>query len=61
MNTVEVIGPINGFFHLGYYSKDKSTFHVINEFINEALAQAMANKMNSDNARNCGSEANNGR
>lgn len=48
MNKVEVIGPIKGCFHLGYYSKDKSTFHVINEFVNPALAQAMADKMNRD-------------
>lgn len=61
MNTVKVIGPINGSYHLGYFSKDQSTFHAINEFINPALAQAMADKMNLDNARQSVDGARHGR
>lgn len=57
MDTVKVIGPIKGVYHLGFQSVDSLVFRSINEFVNRELAQAMANKMNYDMARSLQKEA----
>lgn len=47
MSEVSVIGPIKGFYYLGYHRGSK--FYSIKEFVSKELAQAIALKM-----RSCG-------
>lgn len=57
MHQIIVIGPLgNGTYHIGYKSVVSNTFYSINEFVSEAMAQAMAGKMNRDRMNNTTSE-----
>jgi hypothetical protein len=48
INDITVIGPINGLYHLGYYSQDKSKFFTYNTFICRELAIAAIGRVASD-------------
>lgn len=57
MDTITVVGPLDdGLYHLGYKSVISNTFYSISEFVSEAMAQAMADKMNRDRMNNTTSE-----
>lgn len=52
MTEITVIGPLSdGLYHLGYMAEDSDQFFSIDVFTNPDLAQAMADKMMRDRAR----------
>jgi len=48
MHTIVVIGPIDGFYLLGYYANGCNTFYVMHKFCSKELAELTAWRMNSN-------------
>lgn len=48
MHEISVIGPIDGFYHIGYYVEESNKFYSMSQFVSKSLAETMAWKLGQD-------------